>query len=124
MADGNSAGAQLARRGLAPKKQFGQNFLINPGICEKIAELAVPQADFGVLEIGPGMGALTRALAARARRVVAVEIDTDLVPVLRENLADCRNLHIVQADILKTDVAALIREQFAGMRVAVAGNLP
>ena len=124
MADSSSAGAQLARNGLAPKKLFGQNFLVNAGICGKIAALAAPEAGFGVLEIGPGMGALTRELAARAEKVVAVEIDADLVPVLRENLAGFGNVEIVNADILKTDVAALIRERLAGLRVCIAGNLP
>ncbi len=124
MADKPTAGAQLAKNGLAPKKLFGQNFLVNAGVCEKIAELAAPEPGFGVLEIGPGMGALTKELAARAEKVVAVEIDSELIPVLKENLAGCGNVEIVNGDILKTDVAALIRERLAGLRVCIAGNLP
>lgn len=124
MAEQNTAGAQLARNGLTPKKLFGQNFLINSGVCEKIAALAAPEPGFGVIEIGPGLGALTRELAARAERVVAVEIDEELVPLLRENMAGLDNVEILCGDILKTDLDAVIRERLAGLRVCVAGNLP
>ncbi len=121
---GQNAGAQLAKNGLAPKKLFGQNFLVNNGICEKIANACVPDGEYGVLEIGPGMGALTRELAKRAKKVVAIEIDSELVPVLRENLADFDNATILNQDVLKTDLHAVIAAHFAGMRVVAAGNLP
>lgn len=121
---GQNAGAQLAKNGLAPKKLFGQNFLVNTGVCEKIANACVVNGEYGVLEIGPGMGALTKELAKRAKKVVAIEIDSELVPVLRENLAEYNNVTIINQDVLKTDLHAVIAEHFAGMSVAAAGNLP
>lgn len=124
MAEAPSAAAQLAGRGLAPKKLYGQNFLINRGVSAKIAELAVPGPGWGVVEIGPGMGALTAELAQRAEKVVAVEIDGDLIPALKENLRAYDNVEIVCADVMQTDLAALMAEKLAGLRLVVAGNLP
>ncbi len=118
------AAAQLAQAGLAPKKLFGQNFLVNQGVCAKIADACVPEPGWGVVEIGPGLGALTKELAKRAKRVVAVEIDTALVPLLQKNLAEFDNVEIVCADALKTDLHALLRERLGGLRVTAAGNLP
>ena len=114
----------MTKDGVRPNKALGQNFLINDGVCCKIADAAVVSSDCAVIEIGPGLGALTKKLAERAARVIAVEIDDTIIPKLRENLKDCGNVEIINADILKTDVAALIAERCGGMRVAVAGNLP
>ena len=109
----------LRRRGFATKHSLGQHFLFDEELLAQLVELAgiTPQDD--VLEIGPGGGTLTRQLAARARRVLAIEIDQNLLPVLSETLAGCPNVTVVHGDILHTDVAAL----FAGRFKAVA-NLP
>ncbi len=123
----------LAEHGLAPRKAFGQNFLINPAIPAEIAETSVSAPFFWeenrtegtcALEIGPGLGALTRELAARYAAVAAVEIDRGLIPVLAETLADCPNAEIVEADFMKTDVPAFLTSRFGGAPVHVAGNLP
>ena len=113
-----------ARHGFTLSKGFGQNFIVNPGVCPKIVEAAGIGPEWGVLEVGPGTGVLTRELARRAARVVAVEVDNRLPPLLAETLAGYDNVEIVMQDILKVDIAALIREKFAGMPVAVCANLP
>jgi len=118
--------AQLLRKyGIAARKSLGQNFLIDGNILRIVADAAELGPEDGVLEIGPGLGALTERLAERAGRVVAVEIDRRLLPVLEEALAPYPNVEIVHGDVLKLDLRALIRERFAGARrVAVAANLP
>lgn len=118
--------AQLLRKhGFTFKKSLGQNFLIDGNILRNIAEAAELGPDTGVLEIGPGIGALTEKLAERAGRVIAVEIDQRLLPILEESLAPFPNVGIVHGDVLKIDLAELIRERFAGMRkLSVAANLP
>ena len=113
-----------ARHGFTLSKGFGQNFIVNPGVCPKIVEAAGIGPEWGVLEVGPGIGVLTRELARRAARVVAVEVDNRLPPLLAETLAGYDTVEIVMQDILKVDIAALIREKFAGMPVAVCANLP
>ena len=110
-----------ARYDFALSKGFGQNFIVNPGICPRMVEAAGIDESFGVLEIGPGIGVLTKELAARAAKVVAVEVDE---PLLAETLADCPNVKIVMGDVLKVDLAKLIAEEFAGLKVAVCANLP
>ena len=115
----------LARRhGFHFSKGLGQNFLINPTVCPRIAELGNARPGFGVLEIGTGFGVLTAELAKRADKVVAVEIDQRLLPVLEETLADFDNVKIVLGDIMKIDVAALLRQEFGELPVAVCANLP
>jgi 16S rRNA (adenine1518-N6/adenine1519-N6)-dimethyltransferase len=115
----------LRARGLAPKKRFGQNFLADPHAARTIAEAATTPPGGTVLEIGPGLGALTRPLLERAERVVAIERDGDLVPILAGELAEAvagGELTIVEADALAVDWAA---ELSAGPRPhALAGNLP
>lgn len=113
-----------ARHGFALSKGFGQNFIVNPGICPKIVQAAGIDEGWGVLEIGPGIGVLTKELAARAAKVVAVEIDERLPPLLAETLVDCPNVKIVLGDVLKTDLAALLAQEFPGLKVAVCANLP
>ena len=112
------------RYDFALSKGFGQNFIINPGVCPKMAEAAGVDKDCGVLEIGPGIGVLTKELASRAKKVVSVEVDERLPPMLAETLADCDNVKIVLNDVLKTDLKKLIAEEFPGMRVVVCANLP
>lgn len=105
------------------KKSLGQNFLTDSTVCPRIAEKARIDG-IGVIEIGPGFGALTAELAKRAAKVVAVELDRDVIPGLRENLADFSNVTVIEGDIMKMDVGQLIREHFTGMKVAVVGNIP
>ncbi len=119
----NSAQHSGART-VRAKKQLGQNFIVNPGICPKFAECCGIDDSFGVLEIGPGLGALTRELAKRAKKVLAVELDRELIPALRENLEGFSNVEIIEGDIMSVDVRALIESRFFGLRAAVAGNLP
>lgn len=112
----------LSEHSVAPLKKLGQNFLIDENIVEKIADAAVVCPN--VIEIGPGMGALTRKLAVRAKKLVAVELDSGMVNVLKETLADFDNVTVINADILKTDLKVLADEFFNGEPFCVAGNLP
>ncbi len=120
--------ALLRKHGLTPKKGFGQNFLVNVGVIERIAAACVPDDERGrasVLEIGAGTGALTAALVARAGKVVAIERDRDLFPVLTETFAaevDDGRLRLVEASATHTDLAALLRELTTPR--TLAGNLP
>lgn len=114
----------LERHGFSFSKALGQNFLINPAVCPKMAELCGADKTCGVLEVGPGVGVLTKELAQRAKKVVSVELDDRLLPVLKETLQAFDNVTVVHGDILKVDLAALFQEHFAGMRVAVCANLP
>ncbi len=123
----------LQKHGFHFSKALGQNFLINPSVCPKMASLCGADDQTGVLEIGPGIGVLTEQLAKVAKKVVSVELDDRLLPVLAETLADYDNVEIVHGDILKLDIAALIEEQFSytdergnrrRMPVVVCANLP
>ena len=113
-----------ARHGFQLSKGFGQNFIVNPGVCPKMVESAGIDRTWGVVEIGPGIGVLTKELALRAGKVVAIEVDDRLPPLLDETLAGLDNVRVVMGDVLKTDLAALIQQEFAGMPVAVCANLP
>ena len=114
----------LERHGLRLSKGLGQNFLINPTVCPRMAEASGAAETGGVLEIGPGIGVLTRELARVSRKVVAVELDQRLLPVLGETLGDCPNVELVQGDIMKLDLHRLVREKFEGKRICVCANLP
>ncbi|MDE5583731.1 MAG: 16S rRNA (adenine(1518)-N(6)/adenine(1519)-N(6))-dimethyltransferase RsmA [Ruminococcus sp.] len=114
----------MARHGFNFSKGLGQNFIINPEICPKIAENGNAREGFGIIEIGTGIGVLTAELAKRAKKVVAVEIDTRLMPVLDETLAEFDNIKIINQDAMKTDLHKIIAEEFGGLRVAVCANLP
>lgn len=114
----------LARHGFHFSKSLGQNFIINPSICPRMAEESGIDENCGVIEIGAGIGVLTAELAKRAKKVVVIEIDTKLLPILDETLKDFDNIEIINQDVLKTDLAALIREKFDGMPVYVCANLP
>lgn len=113
----------LSRHGFTFSKALGQNFLINPSVCPQMAERCGADGQ-GVLEIGPGVGVLTAELAKRAQKVVSLELDKRLLPVLAETLADFDNVTIVNDDVLKVDLRALLEEHFAGMEVCVCANLP
>lgn len=114
----------LSRHGFTFSKRLGQNFLINPSVCPKIAELGNAKSGFGVIEIGPGIGVLTGELCERAEKVVAVELDKRLLPILDETLSGYKNWKVVNADVLKLDLKKLISEEFSGLKVAVCANLP
>lgn len=106
------------------KKKFGQNFLTSPDIPRKIATSCGADENIGVLEIGPGKGILTAELAKVSRKVVAVEIDTELEPYLTENLSSYNNIEIVYGDILEFDLKEIIKQKFGSMDVCVCANLP
>lgn len=114
----------LSRHGFSFSKNLGQNFLINPSVCPRIAEMGNAAAGWGVLEIGTGVGVLTHELAKRADKVAAVEIDSRLIPVLEETLSDHDNITIINEDVMKADLPKIISENFSGLKVAVCANLP
>lgn len=109
------------RYGFSFKKAYGQNFLTDKNVLFNIAEAAESEC---ILEIGPGFGTLTAALASRAKKVVAVELDKTLKPVLSETLAGFDNISVIFEDIMKTDIGKLIEENFQESDVSVAANLP
>lgn len=106
------------------RKDFGQNFLINKSIPEEIAENATDTKDSLILEIGPGIGCLTQELALRYKKVVAIEIDKGLIPVLEKTLAEYDNITVINEDIMKADLESIIEQYYDGMPVAVCANLP
>ena len=114
----------LSKHGFNFSKALGQNFLINPSVCPRMAENCGADENTGVIEIGAGIGVLTAELAKRAKKVVSIELDTRLLPVLEETLGEFDNVEIVNADVMKTDLHALIAEKFQGMDVVVCANLP
>lgn len=114
----------LGRHGFNFSKGLGQNFLINPDVCPRIAEMGNAREGYGILEIGTGIGVLTKELALRADKVSAVEIDTRLMPVLDETLKEFNNIKIYNEDVMKADLQQIIADDFAGLNVAVCANLP
>ncbi len=114
----------LERHGFRFSKSLGQNFLTAAWVPEDIAAAAGLDEGTGVLEIGPGVGCLTRELSKRAGKVVSVELDRSLRPVLAETLAGCENVEVVFGDILKQDLPALLGETMPGLRHTVCANLP
>ena len=113
-----------ARYDFALSKGFGQNFIINPGICPRIAEAAGIGPGWGALEVGPGIGVLTEQLCKRADKVVSIEVDKRLPPLLEETMADYDNFKLVLNDVLKVDLKTLLAEEFGCKPVAVCANLP
>ena len=114
----------LSSEGFNLKKALGQNFLIDPSVCPAMAENACDK-ETGVLEIGPGAGVLTRSLCDKAKKVVAIELDTKLKPVLAKTLADKDNVEVIFGDAMKLDLKKIIEEKFSHChRVAVCANLP
>ena len=112
------------KSGFSFSKSLGQNFLINPTVCPNIAEQGGCEKGVCALEIGTGVGVLTRELAARCDKVVAVEIDERLKPILEETLADFDNTEVIFADVMETDLAKIIEEKFGGKDNVVCANLP
>ncbi|MGN0635942.1 MAG: 16S rRNA (adenine(1518)-N(6)/adenine(1519)-N(6))-dimethyltransferase RsmA [Acutalibacteraceae bacterium] len=114
----------LKRHQFSFSKALGQNFLVNPCVCPRMAQAcAAPQGE-GVLEIGPGIGVLTQELSACFQKVVCFEVDTRLLPVLAETLSDCPNVFVRNEDFLKADLEKVLQTEFSGMRVSVCANLP
>ena len=120
----NDIQALLARHGFRFSKSMGQNFLIEGWVPRDTAEASGADETTGVLEVGPGIGPLTRELAQRAARVVSVELDHRLYPVLAETMAGFDNFTLVQGDIMKQDLPALVAEHFTGLRPILCANLP
>lgn len=114
----------LSRHGFHFSKALGQNFLIDPAVPERIAAASGADEHCGVLEIGPGIGTLTIELARRAGKVVAVELDFKLKPILEQTLKPYPNTQVVFGDVLQMDLPALLREHFDGMPVRICANLP
>lgn len=110
------------RFGFTFKKGLGQNFLTDPGVLDEAVRAA--EIENGVLEIGPGFGVLTYALAGTGKKVVSLEIDERLIPVLDYTLAEFDNVKVINRDVMKTDVKALIKEEFGDVKISIAANLP
>ena len=106
------------------RKEYGQNFLINRMIPEDIADGCTDEAESLIIEIGPGVGCLTAELASRYRRVVAIEIDRGLIPILGKTLAEFDNVTVINEDVMKTDLQKIVDEYSNGMPVSVCANLP
>lgn len=124
LTDYNQIKELLARHDFRFSKSLGQNFLTASWVPEDIADSACLDGNTGVLEIGPGIGCLTEQLSKRAGKVVAVELDKTLMPLLSETLSGCDNTVVVFGDILKTDLGRIVEDDFAGMRPVVCANLP
>ncbi len=114
----------MADAGISFHKEFGQNFLTNRIIPEDIADNCADREDSLIIEIGPGVGCLTQELALRYKRVVAVEIDRGLIPVLSKTLNEYDNITVINEDIMKVDLAALVEQYSDGMPISVCANLP
>ncbi len=115
----------LSKYGFTFSKALGQNFLINADVCPAMADMLGSDDSTGVIEIGPGIGVLTKELCKTAKKVVAIELDKRLFPVLDETLADYGNLEIVEGDVMKLDLRELINEKFADCSsIKVCANLP
>lgn len=116
--------AVLQKYNFTFQKKYGQNFLIDSHVLEKIMDAAEIGKDDCVVEIGPGIGTMTQYLAERAGEVVAVEIDKNLIPILTETLADYKNVSIINEDILKVDLNRIVEKKNGGKPVKIVANLP
>lgn len=114
----------IQKNGFNFQKRFGQNFLIDSHVLDKIIDAAGINSEDYVLEIGPGIGTMTEALAEKAAHVTAVEIDDKLIPILMENLAEYENVDIIHNDILKLDIQKLVDEKNGGKPIKIVANLP
>ena len=114
----------LHKHGFTFSKSLGQNFLVNPTVCPRMAQMCGASEKVGVIEIGPGAGVLTYELAKTAWKVIAVELDKRLLPVLEETLSDFDNIKVINADAMKLDFKQLIKDEFNGGEVVICANLP
>lgn len=124
LSDPHAVQALLRRHGFHFSKAMGQNFIVDDSVCPQMAAMCGADENTGVLEVGPGIGVLTRELSFVAKKVAAVELDTRLLPVLKETLGDRDNVRVHNGDIMKIDVHGLLKEEFSGMPVVVCANLP
>lgn len=124
LSDISTIRAVLEKNGFHFSKALGQNFLINPSVCPRMAALSGAADCAGAVEVGPGIGVLTWELSKVAKKVVSIELDKRLLPVLDETLAGCDNVKILNADVMKLDLRRMIEEEFPGGEVAVCANLP
>lgn len=124
LTDINTVKSILGRNGFHFSKALGQNFIINPNVCPEMADECGVDEESGVIEIGPGIGVLTAQLCQRAKKVVCIELDKRLLPILDDTLSDFDNVKVINEDVLKCDLKKLIEEEFAGMDVYVCANLP
>lgn len=114
----------LARHGFRFSRSMGQNFLVAGWVPDRIADAAGLDRTCGVVEVGPGVGSLTRQLACRAGKVAAIELDRSLLPVLDETLAGCSNVEVIPGDVMKLDLAALASDKLSGLAPCFCANLP
>ena len=114
----------IQKYNFAFQKKFGQNFLIDTHVLDKIISAAGMTKEDTVLEVGPGIGTMTQRLSQAAGQVIAVEIDTNLIPILKDTLQDCENVTVINEDILKIDIKKLAEEKGGGRPVKVVANLP
>ena len=124
LCDRNDIQALLARHGFRFAKALGQNFLIEGWVAEDIAAASGADAGTGVVEVGPGIGSLTTQLARRAGKVVSVELDRRLYPVLAETMAEHPNFTLVEGDVMQLSLPALVQEHLSGLRPVLCANLP
>ena len=126
LTDLNTVRDILSRHGFSFSKALGQNFLINPSVCPRMAQMCHPdiEGDFAVLEIGPGIGVLTKELAQVAKRVISIELDTRLLPILQETLSEYPNVTVINGDAMKLDLAAILKQHADGLPIVVCANLP
>ena len=125
LTDINTIKRIMSRHGVTFSKALGQNFIIDPDVCPMIVEKSGITEEDGVLEIGPGVGVLTQEIAKKAKKVVSLELDTRLIPVLGDTLEDFTNVEVINADVMKTDLARLFEESFRDCEnIHVIANLP
>ena len=124
LSDISTIRAVMEKNGFSFSKALGQNFLINPSVCPRMAEMSGAADCAGAIEVGPGIGVLTYELSQVAKKVVTIELDKRLLPVLDETLADCDNVKVINDDVMKIDLHRVIEEEFNGEEVAVCANLP
>ena len=125
LTDINTIKRIMSRHGVTFSKALGQNFIIDPDVCPQIVEMSGVTDEDGVLEIGPGVGVLTRKIAKRAKKVVSLELDTRLIPVLGDTLEDFPNVEVINGDVMKTDLERLFAVSFGDCKnIHVIANLP
>ena len=114
----------MNRYGFKPEKHYGQNFIVDKNVCPKMSEMCSDGGECGILEVGPGVGVLTVELAKRYKKVVSIEIDKSLIPVLNNTLSDFDNVKVINGDIMSINLKELLKDEFRDMDVCVCANLP